>query len=227
MIEPASILCIVLAHGAASDCVARHLPFWRQAAAEVIIFSPWDDPVVAGPEVTSHLHGCSSRYGSQNNVRVREALRFAAHRASPLTMLVEYDALTWGPIPEAARPPVGGLSGARFTEPREWAGTRFEGSQYFHFPILLDRAALAPLVAQMDALPVGAEGGYSDRYIGLAAERAGLPYVDLFAHGLAFTRDTIAGRAAERCAAAVAAGVVFSHGIKTRETLNLIRRATA
>lgn len=222
MILREAITCIVLAHGGAADCVARHMPLWQKAAAEVVVFSPQDDPLPPGGLWSSLHFGFSSRYGAANNARVLAALRFAQCCPTPLTLLCEYDAVTWGPIPEAARPPIGGLSGARFTEPREHAGIRFEGSQYFHFPMLIDSAGVDTLVDEIGRLPADAEGGYADRVIGLAAERGRMPYVDLFSLGLAFTRDSIDGRKIELCRKAVGLGARFSHGIKTAEALNRI-----
>lgn len=227
MIPRAEILCLVMAHGAAAACVERHLPLWQRAAGEVVVFSPWDDPLLPRDgTVVTHHHGISSRYGEENNHRTREALRYALCRSKSLTLLCEYDAVVWDQIPEAARPPAGGLSAARFTEPREWAGIRFAGSQYLHFPILIDRAALRPLVTQLDRLAPDAEGGYADRLIGFAAGLARLPVNDLLAKGLSFTRDTIEGGAVGRCRAAVAAGARFSHGIKTARTLDRILEVT-
>lgn len=214
-------LCLVLAHTAVAATVERHRPLWNHAAQQIILVTPVD--AVLPRDGCYHLtRGWNSKYGVQNNLRVRDALRLASQLGFAHVILTEYDAVIWGPIPPAAIPPAGGLSAARFTEPAEWGGITFKGTQYFHFPIIFDRAALAPIVAAMDALPADAEGGYADRYIGLAAERAGLPYKDLFAHGLAFSRDTIEGRKIELCRRAVAAGARFSHGIKSAEAFNRI-----
>lgn len=212
----ATTLCIVLAHTAASDCVIRHRPLWERAADRVVYVVPNDAPL-PWYEPNEIRIGWNSKYGAENNIRVCEALRFAAEQDVSHVILTEYDAVIWGPIPTSAIPPAGGLSAARFTEPKTWAGINFVGDQYFHFPIIFDRAALRPLVAQMDALPIDAEAGYADRYIGLAAQLARIPHKDLFTERLAFTRDTIDGRKIELCRAAVQGGVRFSHGIKSAE----------
>jgi hypothetical protein len=222
MIPRADILCLVLGHGSVAATIERHLPLWSAVAGEVVVCSPWNDRYTPRSEDVQALHhGISSRYGAENNHRVREALRFAMMRGKPYTLVCEYDAVVWptGELPEEARPPVGGLAGARFTEPLEWAGVRFAGSQYFHFPLLLDRGALPWLVGTMDRLAPDAEGGYSDRYIGYAAELAKLPYVDFFERGLAYTKDTIEAKHARHCRAAIEAGARFSHGIKDRDIL--------
>lgn len=224
MIREATLL-IVLAHTAAGDCVKRHLPLWQRVASRIEFVVPADS-ALPWREATERRIGSNSKYGEQNNLRVREALRYAESTGYAHVILTEYDAVIWGPITEKAFPPAGGLSGARFTEPTEWAGIHFQGSQYFHFPIIFDRAALSPLVEQMDRLPMDSEGGYADRYIGLAAELAGIPHNDLFSHGLAFSRDTIDGRRIELCRTAVHNGARFSHGIKTAEAFNRIKEVS-
>ncbi len=237
MIPRADILCIVLAHGGVSATVGRHAPHWSAVAGEVVVFSPWDDPLpgdwpgqtLAGQQAGTGLrylpHGISSRYGADNNHRVREAIRYAHCRARPLTLLCEYDALVLGAgVPDAARPPAGGIAGAAYDEPAEWGGVRFSAPRYYHYPLLMDRAAVAALLAALDVMPPDAEGGYSDRTLAAAIVSAKLPALDLRAAGLAWSKDTIEPRHLPRARRAAAQGARFFHGVKHGVILEALLR---
>lgn len=213
-------LCLVLGHGGQTPCIGRHLPIWRKFHDEVILCTPADDPV-KGLDVWQFTWGKSGHYCADTNLRTREALTFAGAMNFETLTLCEYDALLWRwPADEVqrilrdresidSRDP-GFIFGSRF-----WNDdVKFQGKFYLHTPLIMDRLAVWSLVEAMEDLPDDAEGGFGDRYIGLAAERAEIGIIDGHKLGLSYSQNQIEAKHYAPMAEAIRSGICFTHGIK-------------
>ena len=195
----------------------------------VVAVVPEDDVMAGLPaEVWQWAWGRSpSKYSAGTNVRTREAIRrLVTSVGFGQAVVVEWDAVLW-------RWPEGGFARDGLTASVfESADASFEGRRYLHSPIVIgSREVGARWVAGMDAIPDGAERGFGDRYLGLAAERAPggpLRLYDAHEKGWAWSANHIdASRLPEALAAIRAGGrdrpVLFQHGIKDREAFLALR----
>lgn len=219
---PKRTLGIVLAHGGARPTVERHLPVWRDNAATIVAFTPLDD-CVGLPGLPEYSVGRSASYSPHTNQRTREALRFAAMTSFDFVLLIEYDSLIFGPIPEKFYPTGTGVTAAQFIDK---PGDKFKGSQYLHFPVLMTRKACSEIVDFMDVLPLHAEAGFTDRYVGYAAELAGVKVNDLNPTGFVYTRNLIEPKDLPEATAAIQKGARWHHGIKSKEVFDAMLAAT-
>lgn len=214
-------LAVVLAHGKAADIVARHLPFWQEQAREVVFFTPTDD-VLPGTYWQYGI-GKSKAYSADTNQRCRSALRFASFVQAKYTLLFEYDSIILGDIPNKYLPPAGGVSAPVFHD--HTPGKKFLGDTYLHFPQMYTRTGLQKVVQAMDALPADAEGGFTDRYVGLAVARSGVPVLDLNLTGFVYTQNEIDEPKLPAAVEAYRKGARWSHGIKTEKVLKALQEA--
>lgn len=214
-------VCIVLAHGAARDTVDRHLPLWEAVAEQVAFVTPCDAQLSAG--FREYSVGVNAKYGPENNRRVQFALALGLRTQHPYIMLTEYDAVLWSAPPADALPAFGQSAGPLFTGPQRkfwhWEGKDFAGRSYMHFPQIHTRASARAILAAMDKLPMDAEHGLADRYMGLAIERAGVK-VNNWLPRYAYTKDTLTLDDVAPCRDAIAAGAFASHGLKSADVLN-------
>jgi len=137
---------------------------------------------------------------------------------------MEYDSLTWGPIPDRAVPVHGSMAATRFVnEPSSpIPGKTFKGSFYLHFPQLYSRLACELVIGTIESsMSLDAEHGYTDRFLGLAVELSGVPVLDWKSMGLSYSHQDISKHPhrVDECIAAVKAGALFSHGIKDEPSL--------
>ena len=226
MLDRNHVLGVVLAHSAAAKVVASHLPLWLRTCSKVVVFTPNEQGFhLPGADVFCAVDD-GGAYSPHTSVRCRHALTYSLGLGYPYTMLLEYDAVTWGPIPDHAIPPHGGVAACRWpNEPvSPVPGKVFASPFYLHFPQLYTRLALELVVSAMEDMPADAEHGYTDRFVGLAVHRAGVPVKDWRAMGLCYSWENISRhehRVVE-CIHAVANGALFSHGIKDEASLRRI-----
>lgn len=223
-------IAVVLAHGKAQAAVLRHLPEWQKNAATIVFFTPADDPLDL-PGCAQINIGKSDGYSAHTNNRCREALRFATHANADYVLLIEYDAVVFGPIPEKFYPKWDEVTAPKFTVPpgEQCPGRSiiFEGSQFLHFPIIFSMASCCATVEAMDNMSSWAEGGLTDRYVGYAVERAKLSVVDLWRSGIVYTKNIIRPDMIDEAVAAVKAGARWHHGIKDRDVFEKMSAAAA
>lgn len=207
--EPSrKIVGLVLGHGKARDQILKHIPVWKQTCDELLFFTPVDDRLNIGyPEYSV---GTSGRYDAQTNLRCREALRIGGMLDTDCVMLIEWDSFCWQ-IPGWPKPDE--VMAPQFWEPQ--VGLKFKGSYYLHFPQLFSRSAAIATVAAMDKLPLDAEFGFTDRYVGYAVEQAACVKVDdLIKKGRVYTLNHITAADVPAAVAAIKAGAIWHHGIK-------------
>ncbi len=214
-------LGIVLAHGKANDVCLRHLPEWRKRCAEIFFFTPVDDPL-PGTLLRQYSVGKSKAYSADTNLRCREALRLAALTYYEYILLIEYDAVIFSEIPEKYLPPPDGVSAPVFHN----VDPKFKGKFYTHFPQCFTRAGAQATVAAMDRLPLDSEQGFTDRYVGLAVEQAGIPVLDLNPTGFVCTHNEIDDKKLPDVLAQYKKGARWSHGIKTEKVFKALQKAS-
>jgi hypothetical protein len=221
--NPKNILGIVLAHGKAVATCVRHLPVWLQSCDRVIFVTPCNDRLCL-EDIAQYSVGVSAgRYDASVSFRCREALRFASLTDYTHVALFEYDSLIFGEFPDMG--PAGVM--APMIYPFE---PQFKGRGYPHFPQLYTRDAARRVVKAMDTIPLAAEQGFTDRYVGLAIQEAGLQISDVHRTGLAYTENHITRDKLEAAVVAYSKGARWSHGIKDQivfETLETAAKAYA
>lgn len=213
---------IVLAHGKALPAVQRHLPVWKDNASTLVFFTPVDD-VLDLSGCPQYSIGKSDAYSAHTNQRCREALRFASYAKIEYVLLMEWDSLIFGPIPLDCYPYSWDATCPRFTD---HPGGKFKGSQFLHFPILLSIDAVRRLVKIMDAIPLEAEGGLTDRYVGYAAELAGLKISSVLDTPLCYTWNHITDAMIPQAVEACRKGARWHHGIKDHAVFEAMQKGT-
>jgi len=229
MLAKSRVLGVVMAHGAAQATVRRHLPYWLRVCQQVEIWVPEGegfDLNVPGAMVMEAVPNAGG-YSAATSQRFALAMQCALDMGYDFTLLLEYDAMVWGPIPDRAVPEHGEVAAIKWpNEPvSPVPGLTFPGAFYLHFPHLYSRLALELTVGTMRQAMRFSDGhGYADRYVGRAVELAGVPLKDWRGMGLAYSWANISHhehRVAE-CVEAVRAGALFSHGIKDEASLRRI-----
>jgi hypothetical protein len=229
-LDPREVFGIVLAHGAARDTVIRHMPYWFKVAHRLLILVQEEDELnISDPRVTvARRVPNGGSYSTETNERVRAAMNLALETPSKYYMLFEYDSLCWGPIPSVCIPPDGLLAASVWpNEPvSPIPGKTFKARFYMHFPQLYTRKALETVVETMNTvIPISAEHGYIDRYIGLAVQEGGVQFIDCKMMGFSYTWANISRfpEKVRQCENAVKnQGVIFTHGIKDEPSLRRI-----
>lgn len=229
MLSKSIVHGVVMAHGAAQATVRRHLPYWLRVCGEVEIWVPAGEGFTLDTPGAYVFEAIPNRgaYSGATSERCTVAMEAALDTGLPYTLLMEYDALTWGPIPDAAVPAHGEVAAPRWpNEPHTPVpGKTFRGAFYLHFPQLYSRLALELTVGTIrQAMRSTDEHGYTDRFLGRAVELAGVPVRDWRAAGLSYSWENISGheRRVVECVAAVRAGAFCSHGIKDEVSLRRI-----
>jgi hypothetical protein len=222
---------VVLAHGASAGCVRRHLPYWLKVCHRVMIITPLGHSLPRIENIgVSYMQAVENggAYSPNTNQRATFALETGLSMGCPYTMLYEYDSLTWGEVPLRAIPGPFGMGATVWPNEKKSPvkGLEFAAKHYLHFPHLYTRGALEKVIpVAHELLAAGKhEGGYTDRFLGLAVEKAETPVLDWRAIGLSYSYENISGRPNRiaQCAAEVANGVIFSHGIKDSASLDHI-----
>lgn len=213
-------LGIVLAHGKAREAVLRHEPIWLQNCDRLVYFTPCDDPLRL-PGRIEYSVGKSCNYCADTNLRCREALRFANMTGTDRIMLIEWDSMIFGPVP--------GILEENFdvVTPQFWdfGNAQFQGTTFLHFPILLTGWGAHELVRHMDNIPDGAEGGFTDRYIGYAAQKAKSYIGDMhkLIPSLVYTQNHIDLEKLPDAIDAYRRGARWSHGIKDAAVFDTLK----
>lgn len=222
------ILGVVMAHAAAEATVRRHLPYWLRVCDLVEVWVP-EGHGFKLPEGAIVIEAVENggAYSAATSERTTIAMGAAMDHDHEFVMLLEYDAIVWGPIPARVLPEHGAVAACRWpNEPHSPVpGKTFKGAFYLHFPQLYSRLALELTVGTIrQSMTFTDEHGYTDRFLGRAVELAGVPVRDWRAEGLAYSYENISahpGRVAE-CVEAVRRGVLFSHGIKDEASLRRV-----
>jgi hypothetical protein len=223
---------IVLGHFKARATVMAHLPYWLKVCHHIVIVVPEGESLRIpndNVEEFSRVPNGGS-YSKETNIRTYEAIQLARKSfPSPYYILFEYDSLCWRDVPGNCIPQPNAMTACRWPNERvSPIGKPFKGSFYLHFPHIYSIGAVDKLLPVMEQhVPWDAEYGYTDRYLGLCVERAGIKVYDTLLSAQAYSFENISshpGRVNDCEFLVKNRGVVFSHGIKDKESLDRIAK---
>lgn len=196
---------IILAHGAAADCVSRHWSNWQAAFSEIILISPTDDPLP---------NSCQIGTSCRNGQGIMERMFFASVMASrfPSCAILEYDALAFLNMDRLDI-----QSGAMYCSVVfQNDDDRFAASTYGHCPWIATGADWWKIAR------AGADfqHGNNDRWLAQACQLSGIKQF-----GTINSYSTDRDWPEERISEAIQAkrdGAIFIHGVKSEEVFNRI-----
>lgn len=208
-------LALIQAHHGVEETVKRHLPFWRAVSRRVVFVTRVDAKLEL--EVEQIAIGTGGHHGQELAERIVGMFDWASKESWTTFGLFEYDAISLSML----APPLEGMAALRYRQDRPdyWVGKFF-----LHYPHVYSRKAFDKIHPQLKEIlsQKVIDTRYSDRFIGLAAERAGVPIMDLRAEKIGFSRDTITELDRSELIKAVRKGASFFHGIKDADTLKAL-----
>lgn len=208
-----------MAHGdpEAQATFDRHLPYWRAHGFPLFVACPTDSVVNTG--IPMFTIGRRSHHDAMANYRFRKTLEFLATVPSDWFVIHEYDSLCLEPVIPIILFEHGRIMGNVFQN----NDPNFEGSQFIHPPLLMDRETLLKIVSVGQDVPDEAEHGFWDRWLGLVCDRGG---IEVCGYGnLGFSRNTIEAVDYSIARARVRDGAVMIHGVKTAKVLQGLQEA--
>jgi hypothetical protein len=208
---------IVQTYPGANETVFRHYPYWQKSGADHIVGLVTDDEQCLWPTNDVVVAGVN-RYveGKHLPLRLLQSLEAGLDTGADEIVVIEYDVVFFRPLPPA---PARGIAMVPTCGPQ----SGYKSSRAFHCPWQMSRdTALRAFLVGHELLANGEnESGMPDYFIGLLAERAGIPVIEN--HFTRYTQNTI--HTPEHLAEAHEAfrtGVHAIHGIKTAENLSFI-----
>lgn len=227
-----------MAHRECQETFDRHLSLWEQHQCDMVVFTPEDATI----NTRGHFlwaYGPRGHHNAAANRRFKELLKMCARCDYTRFLICEYDALCLTPaIPifyERTHTDGRWLNGKNWERPYlcgnvfhdDTPDKKFVGRTFVHPPLIITKAGLNLLLPHLNALPDDAEGGFWDRLLGLACERAGIEPMDFMEHGLGFARNTIEPDTVGDAHDAAANGAIFFHGVKGPSALEAIQAGHA
>lgn len=211
-------LAVVMAHKAAQETFNRHFHLWRKLEnTDLMVACPSDSKVIL-PErgkAIAYEVGKAEHTGRQSIVRMRTILEQMNHTGYERYVFFEYDSFCLGQLPE----PQADIMANCFFDHSPNRG--FEGTMFCHPPLLFTVKGLADLVQSIQTLPLTAEAGVWDRWLGWAMQRANLNVFDLIKNKLGTSRNTFHDNELEALKIDIIAGARLIHGIKSPEAFNV------
>jgi len=217
-----NILGIVLAHGKAREAVARHETLWAPLCDQLVYFTPVDDRLLLPGRLEFSI-GKSQAYSADTNLRCRAAMKFASLTRYEYVALFEYDSFVIGPWP-VSLPDADVVKAVKCNDPYN---TKFQGKSFLTFPQLYGHEAARAVASAMDNIPLDAEGGFTDRYIGYAVERTGCVTVKFDDPKLEFSKNHIVQEDLAVAEKRIRAGARWIHGVKDENVFAALLKAVA
>lgn len=215
-------LISILAHAEAQETFERHFPYWKAHEAEGadLLFRfpansafvvPGHQSIALGKKEHDGLHSIANFYSIMDHM-----WNLGYDRVG----FLEYDSFCLGPLPSMGEfDLIGNIFPDQISE-------KFQGGMFVHPPFFVTRAGLAQLVNfGMKGLPFIAEGGFWDRWLGLAIKRAGLTCKSLIESGEGYSQNTIPKESWPDLRKAILTGARCIHGVKDVETFKVVQLA--
>lgn len=223
MTQKPKTLISILAHGAAQATFNRHLPFWLELRAEnpgvqFIVWMPANDRVKVPSEMEVQAVGEAEHNGVTAIRRIQYMFEFMAGTAHNLYAFFEYDSFCLGQLPAFE----GDIAGNMF---RDVESEAFKGGMYFHPPVLFTNHGLQQIAAQMLQMQPTEERGMWDRFMGLAAKKAGLKCASFLDDGRGFARNTTHAQDQSELRKAILRGARMIHGVKDEASFKTVQKA--
>lgn len=220
-------LIVVMAHTDAQIVFDRHFGEWRKHPdSDLMVFYPEKEPCMPDERLRNGVkligEGRAEHHGPESIRRFRWMLNLiASWKQYDRFTVHEYDSMAlWNPGFSTFADDLG-ANVYRDDQP----GRGFEGTTYLHPPLCLTRACIERVNTVAAGIPDSAERGFWDRWIGLVCEKGEIQTYDFLTHGLGFSRNTINDGDIPNAVAAVAAGAVMLHGVKTRNCYEAVKSA--
>lgn len=216
-------LAVVLAHGGAQDTFDRHLKYWTDLPADLLIISPQDWPIRVphGTQTAELQTGRRAHNGPESIKRFRKILTTMYGLGYHHYAFFEYDAICLQPaiMPKPDFSMVGNVF--YDTSP----GRRFEGTVFIHPPIFWPGDIMDHLMRVIGRYSDEQEHGFWDRWLGLICEKEGIPLTNAMDVGTGFAHNTIEPNHLPSAVEAARKGAYLFHGVKTPEVLAAIQAA--
>lgn len=208
-------LCIVLGFGKQQATFDRHLPLWTRHGFDMLIGCPSDDPL-DGRGFPVRFTGQSSYAGDKSVERLKNVLRAVAGGGFLNAIIFEYDSICLIDKPEIKA----GFHGIFEANEDRW---NYVAPCYLNAPWTIDAESAWKMLETAESYPDLTEGGQDDRYLSALAWFSGVPLIGHKEGG--FARNTIASADWPLMIDKVQQGAKWVHGIKTEDTLTLLRQA--
>ena len=214
------LLVVVNAWGGGQSIFEMLLPYWEDHNLPIIVACPWDSQVETKHD--KFLSGPQQQAGAGTFTRWRNTMAFLNHIQYDGYVIFEYDSVCLDPVIEV-KPGLRGLVADPILD--EQRG-RFMCDKYAIYPYTMGRETVERLYAAMSQHPEIYEDGYDDRLLCAWAKAGG---VELHDHDRPFHAPgggaTITPGQFPALRQAVLDGACWIHGIKHRETLDVIEQA--
>lgn len=216
-----TVLQIVMTHSEAKETTSRHTPYWERISKNIVFVSP-KDKFLFVPGFLSSAIGKAEHHGELSASRIEQTFEMAKLLNWDTLFLYEYDALITK-LTEDILPPAKGISAPVY---RQNKPIKFKARFYTHYPMIFTREGFDKTYETMKTIKGGGRARdreYSDRFIGLAIQLAGIPVKNLFKNRRAFTKNTIRPHHYKELRFAVnKEGASCFHGVKDLNTLIII-----
>lgn len=210
----------ILAHKEAQQTFERHFQFWEKVAdkpSDILVWCPSNSKVEC-PGIQILCVAAAQHAGSEAILRIRTILEHGRDSGYDRVAFFEYDSICLGDkLPEFSED-----IGANIFLDTE--SDKFNGGMFTHPPVVVKREGLARLCEAFKSMSLADEGGFWDRWLGLAIKRAALSHRN-FLSGEGFSRNTIHGDGWQAMREFIIDGATMIHGIKDKETLEVAVRA--
>lgn len=206
-----------MAHRGTEETVLRHRKYWN---GPTIFTGPVGfTPDLPGEKVVAI--GEREHHGIKSAERIIGILEYAlTNHDWEFLELNEYDSFRL----EDPLVPEHGMAGTFYPQNKPM---EFAALFYIHYPHTYARKAVENVLRTAKILlkhrGVAKDIEYSDRFLGLAVQSSGTRFNDLKANGGAFSRNTICPvKHKEKLKLALKNGAKHFHGVKSKETLEII-----
>lgn len=207
---------VVFTFAGQQEMINRHLPFFRNGEADIIIISPCDAPVLVPNDTIGLQLGRSEYCGEGLMRRTEQGLRLVASWGYDTIAAIEGDSIVLGPVPPSEK---FGLD--CFLWPNN--ERTYKAKEYCHWPWIMGNLTARVVVDRFAEMLAADdyEGGVPDRVLGLACETMGMEM--RHRPDLAYSQNRIREeRFIREARTAIRNGARFVHGIKEERELEAV-----
>lgn len=212
-----SFFTAVMTHKEALPIVKRHYWLWNKFASDLIFISP-KDSLMEDLSLNEIAIGYAQHDGEISAQRIISIFEELKKFKWEYLILNEYDSFILD-LNEEIMPPEGGMTAGiqKQNKPK-----KFKGKFYPQFPMIFIRKGFEKVLEKLNEVE-GNDRLFSDRFIGVAIEKANIPIINLFKLKKAYSKNTINLKKHKlELKEAKKNGVLFWHGVKSEDVYNFI-----
>lgn len=193
---------------------------WERLRLPITVVCPEDNPIKTRHALVKI--GSRQHHGDAAIDRFIKILDLAVGTGFPFILFNEYDSLAYKiPFSMKTTP---GLHGFVWTDGDPRNG--FKGRYFIHPPLFMDIETADRIIeSAIKWKALGTERGFWDRWIGMVCEKGEIPMHTTEAHH--FSRNTIEQGHIGMLVNALGKGANWFHGVKNKETFDLIHKHNA